>query len=88
MGFADGSRSKRIGVILEEHNFSCGFFCKGSCKSYLFAILLNQYDLVVVWSANRDNPVNEGAILNCTAAGELVLQTQPGNLRFTTPSSI
>ncbi|CAI9269420.1 unnamed protein product [Lactuca saligna] len=66
-----GSRTKRIGVILEEHNFSCGFFCKGSCKSYLFAILLNQYDLRSKPSDNYNQrnpgylaPESLGSIIN------------------------
>ncbi|KAL7589232.1 G-type lectin S-receptor-like serine/threonine-protein kinase SD2-5 [Lactuca sativa] len=82
INFFDGSR---IRVILSVSKFMCGFFCKGACKSYLFAIIINQNDLPsVIWSANRDNLVKEGAILNLTAAGQLVLKEVDGSLVWAT----
>ncbi|CAI9296340.1 unnamed protein product [Lactuca saligna] len=78
----DGSR---IRIILSvKHRFACGFFCNGTCTSFLFAILFNTNDHVILWSANRDNPVGEGAILNFTAAGELMLQDVDGSIVWTT----
>ncbi|CAI9301986.1 unnamed protein product [Lactuca saligna] len=76
-------------ILLENYSsssygFTCGFFCNGAYTIYLFAILLNQYDPRVIWSANRDNPVSKGAILNFTAAGELVLQDADGSIVWTT----
>ncbi|CAI9296510.1 unnamed protein product [Lactuca saligna] len=84
--FTDGSR---IRVILEEDNFACGFFCNGTCTSYLFAIVINLFNSHkdfpdVIWSANRDYPVKLGAILNLTASGELVLQEVDGSSVWTT----
>ncbi|XP_023741239.1 G-type lectin S-receptor-like serine/threonine-protein kinase SD2-5 [Lactuca sativa] len=78
----DGSR---IRIILSvKYRFACGFFCNGTCTSFLFAILFNTNDHVILWSANRDNPVRESAILNFTAAGELVLQDVDGSTVWTT----
>ncbi|KAL4575537.1 hypothetical protein LXL04_022384 [Taraxacum kok-saghyz] len=78
----DGSMYRAI--LREDKNDSiCGFFCihgASSCTTYLFAVLLNPYDPVVIWSANRDYPVSYGAILNFTAAGELVLQDVNGSI--------
>ncbi|XP_023744096.1 G-type lectin S-receptor-like serine/threonine-protein kinase SD2-5 [Lactuca sativa] len=87
INFRDGSR---IRVILNnEKKFRCGFFCNGTCTSYLFAIVVinmttTRDSLAVIWSANRDNLVREGAILNFTATGELMLQDVDGNIVWTT----
>ncbi|KAL4575530.1 hypothetical protein LXL04_022377 [Taraxacum kok-saghyz] len=78
--FTDGLRMR---IILEYGSFSCGFICNGTCTSYLFAILVNRYDGPVIWSANRDNPVREGAKLNLTEAGGLVLQDVDGSVVWT-----
>ncbi|KAK9059931.1 hypothetical protein SSX86_020635 [Deinandra increscens subsp. villosa] len=77
--------------------FACGFYCNGSCTSYLFAVFMFQntsrghikQDIwyrqpQVVWSANRDHPVSDGAILNFTASGELVLIDTDGSTVWTT----
>ncbi|KAJ0713730.1 putative protein kinase RLK-Pelle-SD-2b family [Helianthus annuus] len=76
--------------------FACGFYCDGSCTSYLFAVFIilserykiNGYVYVsfpqVVWSANRDSPVSIGATLNFTATGELVLQDVDGSTVWST----
>ncbi|KAI3734286.1 hypothetical protein L6452_13751 [Arctium lappa] len=97
INFTDGSRVRSI--LLRGtfgHKFACGFFCNGTCTSYLFAIFIVQTNSVsnivapaiafpqVVWSANRDYPVGIGAILNLTASGELVLQDADGNTVWTT----
>ncbi|KAI3730389.1 hypothetical protein L1987_61559 [Smallanthus sonchifolius] len=72
--------------------FACGFYCDGDCTSYIFAIYFyptvysvgNSIDYRVVWSANRDHPVGDNAILNFTAAGELVLKDADGSIVWTT----
>ncbi|MFS8000985.1 putative bulb-type lectin domain-containing protein [Helianthus anomalus] len=71
--------------------FTCGFFCEGKCTSYIFAIFItgtlglsDTWKPEVVWSANRDYPVREKAILNFTAAGELVLRDEDGSIVWTT----
>ncbi|CAI9296512.1 unnamed protein product [Lactuca saligna] len=99
INFTDGSR---IRVILLRTSglpmFTCGFFCNGTCTSYLFAIIINLFMVVnpqvvpytnkdspeVIWSANRDNPVREGAILSLNEAGELVLHDVDGSIVWTT----
>ncbi|XP_076905032.1 G-type lectin S-receptor-like serine/threonine-protein kinase SD2-5 [Bidens hawaiensis] len=95
--FTDGSRVRAIllrGFV--GPNFACGFYCSGTCTSYLFAIFIVQTNSgggitlpasgfpQVVWSANRDYPVSDGAILNFTATGELVLQDADGSTVWTT----
>ncbi|XP_076906613.1 G-type lectin S-receptor-like serine/threonine-protein kinase SD2-5 [Bidens hawaiensis] len=73
--------------------FSCGFICEGDgtdCKSshYIFAIVISPAidprEYQVVWSANPDNPVTKNAILNFTAAGDLVLTDGDETIVWTT----
>ncbi|KAI3817034.1 hypothetical protein L1987_10821 [Smallanthus sonchifolius] len=80
-------------VLLRETKvarFACGFFCEGKCTSYIFSISISpihsppSWDYEVVWSANRDHPVRDNAILNFTAAGELVLTDVDGSIVWTT----
>ncbi|CAI9289810.1 unnamed protein product [Lactuca saligna] len=93
--FEDGSRIRAI--LLEEDRFACGFFCNGTCTSYLFAIIIKPSKTggvnpaagptaanpAVIWSANRDNPVSLGAILSFTEAGGLVLEDIDGSIVWT-----
>uniref|UniRef100_A0A251T3N2 Receptor-like serine/threonine-protein kinase n=2 Tax=Helianthus annuus TaxID=4232 RepID=A0A251T3N2_HELAN len=78
-------------------SFACGFYCNGSCTSYLFYVFIVQTNSTsaideqqstgfpqVVWSANRDHPVSYGAVLNLTATGELVLQDVDGSTVWST----
>ncbi|KAL4570963.1 hypothetical protein LXL04_017712 [Taraxacum kok-saghyz] len=79
--------------------FACGFYCNGTCTSYLFAVFIVQTNSgggivqpsfgfpQVVWSANRDSPVSYGAILNLTATGDLVLQDANGSAIWSTNTS-
>ncbi|KAI7732879.1 hypothetical protein M8C21_015357 [Ambrosia artemisiifolia] len=80
-----------------ETGFACGFYCiNEACTSYLFAVYIVQVFLKssghyliagspqAVWSANRDNPVSEDAILNFTATGNLILQYINGSTVWTT----
>ncbi|KAM0047208.1 putative protein kinase RLK-Pelle-SD-2b family [Helianthus debilis subsp. tardiflorus] len=76
--------------------FACGFLCEGNCTDdnksfhYIFAIFISPatydftYENKVVWSANRDHPAGTDAILNFTAAGELVLRDGDGSVVWTT----
>ncbi|KAI7754644.1 hypothetical protein M8C21_021512 [Ambrosia artemisiifolia] len=97
-GFIDGS-SVRANLIRGSSgpSFACGFYCNGTCTSYLFSVFIVQTDSEgriddqrftgfpqVVWSANRDHPVSYGATLNLTAAGQLVLQDVDGSIVWTT----
>ncbi|XP_076890120.1 G-type lectin S-receptor-like serine/threonine-protein kinase SD2-5 [Bidens hawaiensis] len=97
VNFTDGSKVRAILVRGSfGPKFACGFYCNGTCTSYLFAVFIVQTNSVsnivapaigfpqVVWSANRDYPVSYGAILNLTATGELVLQDADGSIVWTT----
>ncbi|KAJ0669741.1 putative protein kinase RLK-Pelle-SD-2b family [Helianthus annuus] len=79
-------------------SFACGFYCNGNCTSYHFAVFVVNNDNdsgggiggvgtglpQVVWSANRDYTVSDGAILNFTATGDLVLQDVNGSKVWST----
>ncbi|KAF5777582.1 putative bulb-type lectin domain-containing protein [Helianthus annuus] len=94
--FRDGSRVRAI--LLRGSlgpKFACGFYCNGSCTSYLFSIFIVQTNSAsgtiqqmvfpqVVWSANRDHPVSDGAILTLTSAGGLALHEVNGSTVWTT----
>ncbi|KAI3696110.1 hypothetical protein L1987_79119 [Smallanthus sonchifolius] len=95
--FIDGSRIRAI--LLRGSfgpTFACGFYCNGTCISYLFSVFIVQTNSVngivrqaigfpqVVWSANRDLPVSDDAILNLTSTGDLVLQDADGSTVWTT----
>ncbi|KAI3696114.1 hypothetical protein L1987_79123 [Smallanthus sonchifolius] len=95
--YTDGSQIRAI--LLRGSfgpKFACGFYCNGTCTSYLFAVFIVQTNSgggivqtsigfpQVVWSANRDHPVSYGATLNLTATGELVLQDADGSTVWTT----
>nr|XP_045084383.1 G-type lectin S-receptor-like serine/threonine-protein kinase SD2-5 [Aegilops tauschii subsp. strangulata] len=60
---------------------------------YFFAICVfapgswNRDNVVVVWSANRDRPVQRGSTLNFTADGDLVLRDSDGSLVWSTNTS-
>ncbi|KAJ0678030.1 putative protein kinase RLK-Pelle-SD-2b family [Helianthus annuus] len=97
VNFTDGSRVRAI--LLRGSfgpKFACGFFCNGTCTSYLFAFFIVQTNSgggivqpasgfpQVVWSANRDHPVSYGATLNLTETGELALQDVDGSIVWTT----
>nr|XP_043619479.1 G-type lectin S-receptor-like serine/threonine-protein kinase SD2-5 [Erigeron canadensis] len=86
-------------ILLTETNvtrFALSFFCQlgenRNCNSKnLFAIFIVTEDYEVsfvspplVWSANRDHPVQNNATLDFTAAGELVLRDADGTMVWTT----
>ncbi|KAJ9554147.1 hypothetical protein OSB04_018192 [Centaurea solstitialis] len=85
--FSSIDDSRIVPVLIKETNltnqyFVCGFFCNGTCTSYIFSIFIIYYDMEfnevqpshVIWFANEYHPIRQGAILNLTAAGESVLQ--------------
>ncbi|KAI3730391.1 hypothetical protein L1987_61561 [Smallanthus sonchifolius] len=70
-------------------HFACGFICEDNCTSYIFAIFISPTTEFpgpskVVWLANRGYPVGDSAILNLTAAGELVLRDEDESVAWTT----
>nr|XP_043625692.1 G-type lectin S-receptor-like serine/threonine-protein kinase SD2-5 [Erigeron canadensis] len=75
--------------------FACGFYCNGTCTSYLFAVYIVQpfntpsgiNPPQVVWSANRDYLVSNSAKLSFTATGDLVLGNVDGSTVWTTNTS-
>ncbi|KAL9994443.1 putative protein kinase RLK-Pelle-SD-2b family [Helianthus debilis subsp. tardiflorus] len=80
-------------MLLSETNvaqFACGFFCEENCTSYFFSIFIfGTYGskFQVVWSANRDHPVRQNAILNFTTAGDLVLYDGDRSIVWTTKTA-
>lgn len=97
VGFTDGST---VRAILLRGTFgpryACGFFCNGTCDSYLFAVFIVQTNSAssivspaigfpqVVWSANRNNPVRINATFELTSDGNLVLQDADGAIAWST----
>ncbi|EEF36483.1 EP1-like glycoprotein 4 [Ricinus communis] len=95
--FTDGSTVRAI--LLRGTfgpRFACGFFCNGTCDSYLFAIFIVQTNSAsyitspaigfpqVVWSANRNNPVRINATLQFTSGGDLILKDVDGTIAWST----
>ncbi|KAJ9554549.1 hypothetical protein OSB04_018594 [Centaurea solstitialis] len=72
--------------------FVCGFFCNGTCTSYIFSIFIIHYIMGdrdgyrsdAIWFANENHLIRQDATLNLTAAGELVLQDVDGTKVWTT----
>ncbi|OMO60958.1 hypothetical protein COLO4_33651 [Corchorus olitorius] len=81
--------------ILVNGNFFCGFHCTLTAETCFFAISFNtsfasataDYSSPspeIVWSANRNNPVQLEAELKFTQQGDLVLQDSHGALVWST----
>ncbi|KAI3734283.1 hypothetical protein L6452_13748 [Arctium lappa] len=76
----------------QSSKFLCGLFCNGTCTSFIFSIFIVHRSVLMthmvpshaIWSANQDNPIREGATLNLTVAGELVLHDVDGTKVWTT----
>lgn len=100
VNFRDGSA---VTAILLKGTFgpkfACGFYCNGNCDSYLFAIFIVQTNSAsmitspsigfpqVVWSANRNSPVQVNATLQLTSDGDLVLRDVDGSLAWSSNTS-
>ncbi|CAK7323570.1 unnamed protein product [Dovyalis caffra] len=91
--FSDGSYTEPILTVTGSSGlqFGCGFFCNGTCVSFLFAIFfLSKVDPSVpqvVWSANRNYPVLEKSTLQLTSVGDLVLKDVDGSIVWSTNTS-
>ncbi|RVW85866.1 G-type lectin S-receptor-like serine/threonine-protein kinase SD2-5 [Vitis vinifera] len=83
--------SSTVRVVLSRQDsigFVCGFYCIGTCSSYLFSVVVvGDNTSSLVWSANRDYPVKEDAILELTGEGGLVLQDSDGTKVWSTDIS-
>ncbi|KAL7185339.1 hypothetical protein ACSBR2_027305 [Camellia fascicularis] len=65
--------------------FVCGFYCFGTCTYYLLSVaIVGGGNHSVVWSANVSHPVKEGATLQLTVDGELVLRNLDGDHLWST----
>ncbi|KAK9063882.1 hypothetical protein SSX86_017754 [Deinandra increscens subsp. villosa] len=97
VSFTDGSTVRAI--LLRGSfgsKFACGFYCNGTCDSYLFSVFIVQTNsgsgIVApaigfpqpVWSANRNHPVKLGAKLTLKADGDLVLEDADGSRVWST----
>ncbi|CAA6662364.1 unnamed protein product [Spirodela intermedia] len=87
--FTDGSQVRPI--LLRQNraglgvSYACGFYCRGDCASFIFAIYIihsnSAGEIVlpasgfpqVVWAANKARPVTENATLELASDGDLVL---------------
>ncbi|KAJ0052876.1 hypothetical protein Pint_02446 [Pistacia integerrima] len=73
----------RVFLLTKNANdvdFYCGFYCSGACNSYVFSVVAIRGgggNHTVVWSANKDRPVKENAMVQLTREG-LVLQDSDG----------
>ncbi|KAL4575518.1 hypothetical protein LXL04_022365 [Taraxacum kok-saghyz] len=97
VSFTDGST---VRAILLRGSFgpryACGFYCNGTCDSYLFAVFIVQTNSgsgivqpaigfpQVVWSANRNRPVKLNATVSLTGSGDLVLRDADGSQVWST----
>ncbi|OMP05228.1 hypothetical protein CCACVL1_01994 [Corchorus capsularis] len=82
--------------ILVNGNFVCGFHCTSTAETCFFAISFFNTSFAaanadysspspqIVWSANRNNPVQLEAELEFTQQGDLVLQDAHGALVWST----
>eukprot|EP00268_Persea_americana_P013290 TRINITY_DN15790_c0_g1_i11.p1 TRINITY_DN15790_c0_g1~~TRINITY_DN15790_c0_g1_i11.p1 ORF type:complete len:809 (-),score=132.88 TRINITY_DN15790_c0_g1_i11:133-2559(-) len=88
LSFSDGSEFRIILGSLGP-GFGCGFFCNGTCHSFLFSIFtVSTYGShQAVWSANPNNPVGENATLHLNDQGDLVLHNVDGSLAWSTNTS-
>ncbi|CAK9168342.1 unnamed protein product [Ilex paraguariensis] len=94
----NGDDGSKLRVVLSSRNnptanmtppntlgFVCGFYCIDSCNEYLFSLAVVGADIPsVVWSANRDHPVQENATLQLTGDGDLVLRNSNGTKVWST----
>ena len=74
-----------------DASFVFGFYCNYDCNYYLFAVLMfpnssNQTIRFpkVVWSANRNMPVQANATVQLTQGGDLILREVDGTVVWST----
>ncbi|XVF11710.1 hypothetical protein REPUB_Repub08aG0051200 [Reevesia pubescens] len=78
----------RVKPILVNGMFVCGFHCRFGGESCLFAISIfktgfnrnSRFSPRMVWSANRNNPVDNQSLLQLTPRGNLTLKDADGAL--------
>ncbi|CAK9138494.1 unnamed protein product [Ilex paraguariensis] len=77
-----GDDESVIRVVLSsqyDRGYVCGFYCINICYDYLLSVIVVGIgNPSVVWSANRDHPVQENATLQLTGDGDLVLRNSNG----------
>ncbi|GAA0157342.1 hypothetical protein LIER_14630 [Lithospermum erythrorhizon] len=69
------------GIGVSSPCYLSGFICVDQCSGYVFAVVIAYYHETagirnrrVVWSANQDNPIDEGAKLQLESGGNLELR--------------
>ncbi|KAL2509620.1 putative receptor protein kinase ZmPK1 [Forsythia ovata] len=74
-------------ITSPDDSFTCGFYAMPGSKAYWFAIwFTNSKDKTVVWTANRDRPVNsQGSRISIQGAdGTMVLTDVDGSIVWQT----
>lgn len=69
--------------IMSSYTTYFGFYSIDG-KSFILSIVIYGPQAQVIWSANPDNPVNHGAILNFTREGSLLLNNGDGTTVWST----
>ncbi|CDO98553.1 unnamed protein product [Coffea canephora] len=84
---ADGSLTMAPILLTESdgRSYVCGFYCNTGGSECLFGVLISPGGLHInsgdlVWSANRNNPVQNNAKLQLKEDGDLVLANSDGTL--------
>ncbi|KAK4845240.1 hypothetical protein QYF36_002698 [Acer negundo] len=74
-----------------DNNFDiyCGFFCNGTCNSYLFSVVAvaSGGSHSLLWSANKDRPVKGNAMVELTGSGLLLRDSDGTQVWSSNPSS-
>lgn len=85
--------SLKDGPTLKAPSFGCGIYRNiGPTNSFLFAVFANPYDAskgspLVLWSANRNRPVQDHASVQFTEDGDLQLTDVDGTVVWSTNTS-
>ncbi|TXG55008.1 hypothetical protein EZV62_020264 [Acer yangbiense] len=82
----------RVFLLFQNDNnidIYCGFFCNGTCNSYLFSVVAVASGGIhsLVWSANKDHPVKGNAMVELTGSG-LLLRDADGTQVWSSNSSL
>ncbi|KAK3183963.1 hypothetical protein Dsin_031249 [Dipteronia sinensis] len=87
----DGWQMRVFLLFQNDNNIDiyCGFFCNGTCNSYLFSVVAVASGGIhsLVWSANKDRPVKKNAMVELTGSG-LLLRDSDGTQVWSSNTSL